>query len=208
MMRRLSPRRNRRFRLTAMAVIGLMAAFWVRSSLAQPARAATADHAARGARVEEADPLLGALSFGSSREPISVTAESLDFDYRSRVITYRGKVVATQGDMELQSQLLTVALDDGRGDRLKTVVAEGGVRLSKGSRWATGGRAVFDQTKRTVVLSEDAVLHDGPNQVSGERVVVYLDEQRSVVEGGEGRVKAVLYPPDDAAQKHAGGGTP
>ena len=48
----------------------------------------------------------------------------------------------------------------------------------------TGGRAVFDQAKRTLVLTEDPVLHDGPNQVAGERVVVYLDEERSVVEGG------------------------
>jgi lipopolysaccharide export system protein LptA len=30
--------------------------------------------------------------------------------------------------------------------------------------------------------------------VAGERVVVFLDEQRSVVEGGQERVRAVLYP--------------
>jgi lipopolysaccharide export system protein LptA len=77
------------------------------------------------------------------------------------------------------------------------VVADGDVHLWKGTRWATAGRAVFDQTRRTAVLSRDAVLHDGPNEVSGERVVVYLDEQRSVVEGGNGRVKAVLFPPHE-----------
>jgi lipopolysaccharide export system protein LptA len=38
------------------------------------------------------------------------------------------------------------------------------------------------------------VLHDGPNEVVGDRVVVYLDEDRSVVEGGRKRVKAVLFP--------------
>jgi lipopolysaccharide export system protein LptA len=168
--------------------------------------AATAEGPAAGAA--DADPLLGALSFGSSHEPISVTSDALDFDYRARIITYRGNVVATQGDMHLQSNTLTVALDDKKSDRLKEVVAEGAVKLSKGTRWATAGRAVFDQNARTVVLSNDAVLHDGQNQVSGERVVVFLDEQRSVVEGGdEGRVKAVLYPPDNASET-AGGHTP
>jgi lipopolysaccharide export system protein LptA len=101
--------------------------------------------------------------------------------------------------MTLQSRTLTVALDDHAETRLKEVIAEGDVRLSKGTRWATAGRAVFDQARRMVVLSQDAVLHDGPNQVSGERVVVYLDEERSVVEGGSGRVKAVLFPPQDEA---------
>ena len=36
----------------------------------------------------------------------------------------------------------------------------------------------------TFTLSEGAVLHDGPNQVAGERVIVYLKEERSVVESG------------------------
>ena len=65
--------------------------------------------------------------------------------------------------------------------------------------WATGGRAVFDQERRTLVLSENPVLHDGPNQIAGDRVVVYLDENRSVVEGGDKRVKAVLFPEQKAS---------
>ena len=148
------------------------------------------------------------MSLGSSREPISVSAERLEFDYRTRVLTYKGAVKATQGDMQLQSDVLTVSLDDHAEGRVKEVVAQGDVRLSKGTRWATGGRAVFDQNNRTVVLSEAAVLHEGPNQVSGERVVVYLDEERSIVEGGNGRVKAVLYPPKDTATPSPAAGSP
>jgi lipopolysaccharide export system protein LptA len=187
----------RALRLLGVLAVGMWAA--TNGSAAQERRPATAEAAAGAAAPAAVDPLLGALSFGASQEPISVSADTLDFDYRTRVLTYRGAVVATQGDMELQSSTLTVSLDDEQGERLKAVVAEGGVRLSKGDRWATAGQAVFDQKTRTVVLSQDAVLHDGPNQVSGERVVVYLDEQRSVVEGGNGRVKAVLYPPEDGA---------
>jgi len=111
------------------------------------------------------------------------------------VLTYKGDVVVLQGDMKLQSDTLVVSLDDHAENKVKEVVADGDVRLSKGDRWATGGHAVFDQANNTVVLSSNAELHDGPNQVTGERVVVYLNEQRSVVDGGTGRVKAVLVPP-------------
>ena len=69
----------------------------------------------------------------------------------------------------------------------------------------SGRRAVFDQAKQTVVLSDGAVLHDGPNQVAGERVIVYLKEDRSVVESGSNsRVKAVLYPGKDDAKSGEG----
>jgi lipopolysaccharide export system protein LptA len=143
---------------------------------------------------------LGDFTLGSSREPIRVSADVLEFDYKSRVLVYRGGVEVTQGDLALRSKTLTVYFDEravGR-DRLKNIVAEGEVRIGKGARFATGGRAVFDQASQTVTLSEDAVLHDGENRVAGERVVVYLDEGRSVVEGGRERVRAVLIPPSDS----------
>ena len=81
--------------------------------------------------------------------------------------------------------------------RVHEVVAVGNVRIDQGARWATGGKAVFDQTQRTLVLTENPLLHEGPNEVAGDRVIVFLDENRSVVEGGRKRVKAVLYPTKD-----------
>ena len=76
------------------------------------------------------------------------------------------------------------------------MVATGNVRIDQGTRWAVGGRATYEQEQRTLVLTENPVLHDGPNVVVGERVTVYLDENRSVVEGGQKRVKAVFHPND------------
>jgi lipopolysaccharide export system protein LptA len=159
--------------------------------------------------------------FGLGRElggkgPVTVTAKTLEYDYRNNVVTYRGDVEAAQGEVRLRSDELTVRLvgtrpggggraaegsdgdPGGSGDKmtLREVVAIGHVRIDQGTRWATGGRAVFDQDKRIFLLTDHPVLHDGPNEVAGDRVVVYLDEDRSVVEGGQRRVKAVLYPDD------------
>lgn len=145
--------------------------------------------------------------FGLGREmggkgPVTVTSKTLEYDYRKNVVIYRGDVQASQGNVRLRSDELTVRLvdapggegSDGEGVTLQQVVAVGGVRIDQGTRWATGGRAVFDQEKRILLLTESPVLHDGPNEIAGDRVVVYLDEDRSVVEGGRGRVKAVLFP--------------
>jgi len=189
-----------------------------------PALGADAAAEAPGSR------FLDTTELGKSKEPIIVTSDRLEYDYRSNVVVYRGAVQATQGRLKITSDTLTVTFADAKtggadaktggadaktggadtksggaappgglglgaeSARLQEIVAAGSVRIEDGTRWATGGRAVFDQTNRTLVLSEAPMLHDGANEVLGDRVIVYLDEDRSVVEGGRKRVKAVLYP--------------
>jgi lipopolysaccharide export system protein LptA len=159
-------------------------------------------------------------SVGHSKEPITITSELLEYDYKANVVVYRGEVEAVQGNVKVHSDKLTVTLartGDGRAAKARVpdpgtkdspnvqeVVAAGTVRIDQGTRWATGGKAVFDQSQRTLVLTENPVLHDGPNEVAGDRVVVYLDEDRSVVEGGRKRVKAVLYPSKENGLTPAG----
>lgn len=163
---------------------------------AQAARLPPGGASASGASATPGSPLglLGGLSFTARREPISVSADAMEFDYRTRVLTYKGAVVVTQGDMKLESNTLTVTLDEHADNRVKEVVADGAVRLSQGARWATGGHAVFDQAHNIMKLSNNTELHDGPNEVKGDLVTVYLDEQRSEVTGGKGRVTAKLFP--------------
>lgn len=139
----------------------------------------------------EGDGLLSSLSFTAERGPVTIEANRLEFDYRTRTLTYRGAVKVAQGDLTLQSDVLRVVLDEHATERVRHVVAEGRVRIAQGKRVATGGRAVFDQATRTVVLDEAAVVREGLNEVAGDKVTVYLDERRSVVEGG---VQAKLFP--------------
>ncbi|MDH3391476.1 MAG: hypothetical protein OEL85_06755, partial [Desulfobulbaceae bacterium] len=62
---------------------------------------------------------------------------------------------------------------------------------------ATGDTMDFNSDKRIVILSGNAKAWQNQNMVSGEKIFLYLDEGKSVVErstvGGE-RVKAFIYP--------------
>ena len=165
---------------------------------------AGAARAAEAPPIGRMDGLLGSFSLGGKRGPVQIDADTMEFDYKTMVLSYRGNVVVTQADMTLRSNTLRVVLEREGTQRPKEVVAEGDVRIDAGTRHASGGRAVFDDVKRTVTLSDQAKLSDGPNEVAGERVVVYIDEQRSVVEGGPERVRAVLYPPTERPRQAAG----
>lgn len=147
------------------------------------------------AAATDEEPLLNRFDFAQSGEPVEVASDRLEFAYEDRVLTYEGNVTVKQGDIALRADVLAITLEGVEDLRLRAVVARGNVVLTQGQRRATGERAVFDEREQTVVLSGDAVLQDGPNRVSGESIVVDLGLERSVVQGGKGRVQAILYPP-------------
>lgn len=205
--------------------IGRDAGAWIVMLLVASVALVGAEEAKPTPGANPANGLFQSLSLGSGKGPVHIDSDSLELDYKGSLVTYRGHVQVTQGDVTLTSDTLSISYDPRAvkrtpdpaatpakaaagpagpdADRIKEIVAEGNVRIRQGTRLAEGRRAVFDQAKQTFTLSDGAVLHDGPNQVAGERVIVYLKEERSVVESGSNtRVKAVLYPgKDDAAQK-------
>lgn len=137
----------------------------------------------------------GDFTFTSHKEPIQVTSERLDFDYKNRKTVFRGAVEVIQGDIQLRSDVLTVEYAEvGGQQQLREVTAEGHVTITQGPRKGTGNRAVFDQSNRTLVLTGNAMLEEGSNQVNGDTIVVYPDESRMEVKGENRRVKVILFP--------------
>jgi lipopolysaccharide transport protein LptA len=136
------------------------------------------------------------MQFGNGKSPINIKSNSMSLDYTNHSILWSGEVRATQADAQLTSDQLRVNYLDKDFKQMKNMVADGNVRLSQGTRWATGKHGVMDQTKRTVTLTGSPVAHDGNDQISGCKITVYLDTSRSVVDCAH----AVLFPHSDEAQ--------
>jgi lipopolysaccharide export system protein LptA len=63
---------------------------------------------------------------------------------------------------------------------------------------ARAGKAVFYQNEGKVVLTENPFLQQGQDSVEGQRIIMFLNENRSIVEGGEKkRVKATIFPKEE-----------
>jgi len=149
-------------------------------------------------------PAFGDFSLTSKKEPIQITSDKLDFDYKNRRTVFRGAVEVIQGDVHLQTDILTVDYTQvGDKQELKGVNADGHVTITQGPKKATGSHATFDQGSRTVVLTGNAVLEEGSNQVNGDRIIVHPDESRMEVLGENRRVKVILFPGQQGAS--AGG---
>jgi len=62
---------------------------------------------------------------------------------------------------------------------------------------ATGEEAVYFRETNKVILTGNAVLNEGKNLIKGDRVIVYLNENRGIVESSsQKQVKAIIYPQD------------
>lgn len=70
------------------------------------------------------------------------------------------------------------------GQSVRQIEATGHVRIEREGGKATSSKAVFDNSRRIVTLTGDPVAWDKGTRVSGEKIIIYLDEDRSVVEGG------------------------
>jgi len=140
--------------------------------------------------------------------PIRIEADAMRSDQKAAAVHFTGNVRATQDDLVIQADEMTVfhgeaaKINGVEPGQIKKMHARGNVRISKAGWLATGDEVDFFSEERKVLLTGSPQVRQENNMVSGERIVIYLDEGRSVVEGdaaGSGeRVKGIFYP---AAEK-------
>jgi lipopolysaccharide export system protein LptA len=132
-----------------------------------------------------------------------VDADQLENLQREGLVVFTGNVVASQNSSTQYADRMEVYLDDKR-DRIVRTVSTGNVRIiTRDCRTGTARRAEYYDAEQRVVLIGNARVWREDNVVTGERITIYLAEDRSVVEGGQQeRVKAIFYPkrPDEAAR--------
>ena len=167
------------------------------SKVKAKAKASGGQQAANDSKTGGQGSPFGMLKFSSDNGPIQIKADSLDLDYKNNQVEFNGDVHATQSGTTLTSKSLKVLFGAKFGD-IKQVIALGDVKMMQGGRWATGQRAVLDEVKHTVEMTGEPVIHDGPDSVAGRRIIVYLDTEKSYVEGAS----AVIFPRSNGKSDH------
>ena len=135
--------------------------------------------------------------------PITISADSLEVNRKTRVAIYQGNVAANDRGRGLS--ILADRIDfffDERMEELERATAVGNVRLSYGERRGAAERAeYFPREERAVLYGHPKVWQDS-DVVTGCRITLLLREDRSQVEACDGeRVNAVLYPKRGASTR-------
>ncbi len=137
---------------------------------------------ARAAEKAEQGPPGFDLKVGS--EPIHISARSLVWDHKANTADFQKEVVAQQKDLTIYADDLMILFDEA-GSEVNQLVAKGNVKIIQLDRRATCDEAVYDRSQNRIVLQGNPVMRQGENEVRGARVTFYVNENRSVVEGGE-----------------------
>jgi len=166
----------------------------------------------------------GATENGSKKikvdksQPIQIVSDRLDAYNEKRLVVFTGNAVATQGDKIIKSDRLLLYYKknqqgpektgsketDNAGD-LEKIEAKGHVIVTQGERTVTGDNATYYQETQQIIMTGNAVMNEGRNVIRGDKIIVYLNENRGVVEGTEkNRVKATIYPEDRNERKKEG----
>lgn len=136
-------------------------------------------------------------SLKKSDSPISITARTLEADNRKGTVTFKGQVVAKKDDYTMTADVMVASYETGTRE-IKEITASGRVKITQADRVAVAQRAIFYNEEQKVVLTQDAKVWQGKNEVSGEVITVFLQEDRMIVEGGEkAPVSAIIFPAEE-----------
>ena len=140
----------------------------------------------------------------SKENPIIVHSNTLELDQEKKLIVFEGKVRAKAEGIVIDCQKMFVYYlgspvnkeSNAESSRIDKIIALGNVVISRSDGGiARAGKAVFYQNEEEVVLTENPFVQQGPDFVEGQRIIIFLNENRSIAEGDETkRVKATIFP--------------
>ncbi|MDZ7629293.1 MAG: LptA/OstA family protein [Parvularculaceae bacterium] len=132
-----------------------------------------------------------------SDAPVDITGDRLEVE--DKVATFIGNVRAVQGPAILTAERLVADLDD-KGSFTK-IRATGTVRYSNGKEAITGAVAVFDDIARTITISENVVVTQGEQVMTGGNLVYWVDTGKILFTASSGkRIRGIFYAKDQPGQ--------
>lgn len=136
--------------------------------------------------------------------PIHIQAARLDSYNEQKKIIFSGDVVAKKAEITIYADQMTVfyrKVEDKEGrsgentEQVEKIFAKGQVKITKGKHIATGNEAVYYEAEQYVILTGNPRVWYGTSMVKGDKITVFLAEDRSIVESQPGRrIEAVVYP--------------
>jgi lipopolysaccharide export system protein LptA len=135
---------------------------------------------------------------------VTINSDSLEVYYDREAPDQAAKPAAAKPAGAEPGQEGAPSADQGLmdgGGKVRKVVAIGHVKIVQTDRVALGQRATYWAGGRKILLEGQATVWKGKNQVSGEQITVFLDEDRSIVHGTPGKRVAVTIVPEQGQKE-------
>ena len=119
---------------------------------------------------------------------LDVTSERMTFDRETDTFIFQENVRVKRCNLTIDCDHLRV-IRDADENGIKQVIATGNVRFQDGTRHAVAERADYYEADQKLVLvgNPRAWDSDEQNELIGDEIIVFLDEERILVKGARVR---------------------
>jgi lipopolysaccharide export system protein LptA len=118
------------------------------------------------------------------REPMVVTSARMEADELGNRVTFIGDVILKKEAMTLTSDHLVVFYDPA-SKGVREIEALGNVVVRKEGRIAHANKAIYYSKDEKIILTGEARINENENQLGGERITLFMRDDRSIVESGK-----------------------
>ncbi len=115
-----------------------------------------------------------------------ITSDELHSDQNSHISIFSGNVVTVGNQFRMTCQEMTVNFTTD--NKVDTIVATGDVVITQPDRVTHCGHAEYFHDEDKFVLTDQPVILDHKNTVSGPEIIIYRTSQKMIVQGGRSNV--------------------
>ena len=137
-------------------------------------------------------------------KPIVIKSQRLEMNNMLKVVTFTGDVKANYDNFIIDCDKMIAYYVDMPSQQVKEkktlnidkIIAMGNVIINRAEGGvATADEATYDQEFERLILTGNPTVKQGNDVVKGERITIFLNEDRSVVEGSEEQKVTVTISP-------------
>jgi lipopolysaccharide export system protein LptA len=141
-------------------------------------------------------PILG---WGESQKTTTViTSNTMTASSQENKVIFRENVKMVQDGLVVHSDIMIVYFKEKSAQasspvgqlpsenskkEIRVIEAKGHVKIAKGESRATCTRALYDKQEERIILLGSPVVWETGTRVSGQKITMFLKENRSIVEG-------------------------
>ena len=144
-------------------------------------------------------PLLTGAKKDATNAPVKVQADEMRYYGTERKSTFHGNVVAVSDNYTLTADDVTVFLD--KANEISKIKCVGNVNFRSDDIISISKQADLDQKKKVAVITGNVKVWQGENYLEGEKVFIYYEEERIIVDKGTNKRVTIIFKPTDEGKK-------
>ncbi len=125
----------------------------------------------------------------NTREPLVISSKNMHAEKLGDKVTFTENVTLKKEGMTLTSDVMIVYYHAQSKD-IREIEAHGNVVVRKDGRVAFSNNALYSREGGTLILTGDASIVENENQIGGEKITLFMADDRSIIEG---RGKVMFY---------------